>query len=75
MGGEGGAPLEALPALLALEQLLGAVDRPEQSTVKPGQDVVPLLPHLCWLRLISWPKVLLQSSQAKGLKSVMRPRL
>ena len=23
--------------------------------------------HLCWLRLISCPKVLLQSSQAKGL--------
>ena len=28
---------------------------------------------LCWFRLISWPKVLLHSSQAKGLETVMRP--
>ena len=45
VGGEGGAPLEALPTLLALEQLLGAVDCPEQSTVKTGHYDVPLLPH------------------------------
>ena len=28
MGGEGGAPLEALPALLALKHLVQAVDGP-----------------------------------------------
>ncbi len=28
MGGEGGAPFEAFPALLALEHLVQAVDRP-----------------------------------------------
>ena len=43
MGGEGGAPLEALPTLLALEQLLGAVDCPEQSTVKTDHYDVPSL--------------------------------
>ena len=38
MGGEGGAPLEAFPALLALENLVQAVDRPV---------------HNVWLRIMS----------------------
>ena len=34
VGGEGGAPLETFPALLALEQLLSAVNGSEQTKYK-----------------------------------------
>ena len=30
--------------------------------------VCNIITHLCWVKLISWPKVLLQSSQANGLQ-------
>ena len=72
VGGEGGTALETLPALLTLEQLLSAVNGSEERKYYKTKYPVSSS-HLCWFRLISWPKVLLQSSQANGLETMMRP--
>ena len=46
----------------------------KRESVREPTILPPCCPSdLCWFRLISWPKVLLHSSQAKGLETVMRP--